>query len=82
MVNECFPSHVGMLVYDFFNAIVSAEHLEKAGYSHDRDSQQWESSETILAYEDTVEFTTVKLHECAGIISMEGSDPSIANPPA
>lgn len=75
VVNESFPSHVGMLVHRFFNAMVPAEQLEEAGYLFDRDLQHWahDATSKILGYDDCVDFTIDKLHECAGIISIEGS---------
>jgi DNA-directed RNA polymerase subunit E'/Rpb7 len=80
VVNECFPSHVGLLVHRFFNAMVPAEQLEEAGYIFDRELQQWthEGTSKILEHDDCVDFTVEKLHECAGIISMEGSRPIVS----
>jgi hypothetical protein len=80
VVNECFPSHVGLLVHRFFNAMVPAEQLEEAGYIFDRELQQWTHGGTskVLEHDNCVEFTVEKLHECAGIISMEGSNPIVS----
>lgn len=80
VVNECFPSHVGMLVHSFFNAMVSSDHLQSAGYVFDEDLHQWilEGDCQALGIGDKVEFTVQKLHECAGVISLEGSQPSVA----
>lgn len=66
-----------MLVFDFFNSMVSSNQLEATGYTFDKTLQQWENGTTILGNEDNIEFTVAKLHECEGIISMEGSEPSI-----
>ena len=80
VVNECFPSHVGMLVHSFFNAMVPADQLEEAGYIFDRDMQQWyhETTNKIVKHDDSVHFTMEKLHECGGIISLEGSKPVLS----
>uniref|UniRef100_A0A7S2UC88 RPA43 OB domain-containing protein n=1 Tax=Attheya septentrionalis TaxID=420275 RepID=A0A7S2UC88_9STRA len=78
-VNESFPSHIGMLVHAFFNAMVSSDHLRAAGYIFDRDAQHWTSSvdNTAIGIDDQVEFSLDKLHECAGVISLEGCNPSV-----
>ena len=79
VVNECFPSHVGMLVHSFFNAMVSSGHLHSAGYVFDRDLQQWmqEKGPKVLGNDDRVDFMVEKIHECEGVISIEGSHPSV-----
>lgn len=77
VVNECFPSHVGMLVHSFFNAMVSSDHLQSAGYVFKPQTQQWarESDSKVLGKKGKVDFVVQKIHECDGIISMEGSSP-------
>jgi hypothetical protein len=40
-VNECFPSHVSILVFGYINAMISADTLFKAGLRFDHDSQSW-----------------------------------------
>lgn len=79
VVNECFPSHVGMLVHSFFNAMVSSDHMHSAGYVFDGESQQWiqENGDKVLGNDDKVGFVIEKIHECDGIISMEGSHPTV-----
>lgn len=74
VVNESFPSHVGLLVYSFFNAIVSSDNLHLAGYLYDRDVDEWkhESGSKVIAANDKVEIVVEKIHECEGDISMEG----------
>jgi hypothetical protein len=75
VVNESFPSHVGLLVYSFFNAMVSSDNLRSAGYLYDRDVDEWkqESGSKVLAANDQIEIAVEKIHECEGVISMEGS---------
>lgn len=79
VVNECFPSHVGMLVHSYFNAMVSSDQMESAGYVFDTQTQQWmqESDSKVLGNGDMVDFIVEKMHECDGIISMEGSSPRV-----
>ncbi len=66
-----------MLVFSYFNAMVSAEQLRKTGYSFDSSKQQWIHDETgrVVSALDKIEFIVDKVHECGGTISLEGSDP-------
>lgn len=80
-VIECYESHVGVLVHNFFNASITSDHLQKAGFSFlddDFGATTWihKDGSTILAPDETVKFIVEKVHECAGTISMEGSHPS------
>jgi len=79
VVNESFPSHVGILAYDFFNAMVSAESLRAGGFTFDSDLNEWSRVDTgvVVQIEDSMVFTVDKIHECSGLISIEGSHPSI-----
>ena len=85
VVNESFPSHVGMLVDTLFNAMVPAEELRRLGYEYDMDSNQWsterdaKSGELLpsplpISVDDRIRFTVSKLNELNGIISLEGDD--------
>ena len=85
VVNESFPSHVGMLVDTLFNAMVPAEELRRLGYEYDMDSNQWsterdaKSGELLpsplpISVDDRIGFTVSKLNELNGIISLEGDD--------
>jgi hypothetical protein len=82
-VNEVFPSHVGLLVYELFNASVSAEALRLAGYTFDKEMNEWSQSaegdggDCIVAKGDKMSFRVEKLHESNGLISLEGSQPSV-----
>jgi hypothetical protein len=77
-VNECFPSHVGLLVYDFINAMVSAETIREEGYTFDMDLQNWskEGGSLTISSGSKVNFVVSKIHECDGIVSLEGTKPS------
>jgi exoribonuclease R len=80
VVNECFPSHIGILVYSYFNAMVSADHLRAAGYAFDPDLQIWASeggSETI-SHQDKINFEVDEVHEVEGAVSLEGIKPSLS----
>ena len=85
VVNESFPSHVGMLVDTLFNAMVPAEELRRLGYEYDMDSNQWSTerdaktgellpSPLPISVDDRIGFTVSKLNELNGIISLEGDD--------
>ena len=85
VVNESFPSHVGMLVDTLFNAMVPAEELRRLGYEYDMDSNQWSTERDVktgellpsplpISVDDRIGFTVSKLNELNGIISLEGDD--------
>jgi len=87
-VNECFPSHVGILVDTLFNAMVPADQLRNAGYDYDAETNQWSTERDAntgellpapvpVAISDGIDFTVQKMHECNGIISLEGSKPDM-----
>ena len=96
VVNESFPSHVGLLTLNYFNAMVDAEMLRECGYNYDYDSKEWKKKDKtnyddddggvedsskydddgILRVGDELFFDIEKVHECNGLISLEGSNPS------
>lgn len=75
---ESFPSHLGLLVLDYVNAMIPAEKLHKVGYSYDYDLGGWalEDGCKIFSKNAAVNFVVEKIHECAGSISLEGAQPS------
>lgn len=77
VVSESFPSHIGFLVFDLFNAMVSAESLRVCGFLFDPDLNQWSKDDSgmSIAESDIMEFTIEKLHECDGLISLQCKDP-------
>ncbi len=77
VVNEVFPSHVGLLVHELFNASISAEHLRQSGFSFDADLNEWTKDDTHnpICENDDIEVTVDKLHECNGLISLECKNP-------
>jgi len=68
-----------MLVHSFFNAMVSSDHMQAAGYVFDDETQQWQhqNGNKVLGNQDEVNFVIDKLHECDGMISLEGSHPTV-----
>jgi len=79
IVNESFPSHVGILVYNLFNAMVNADSLRESGFSFDIELNEWSKNETdaVIQIDDMMVFTVETIHQCSGLISMECSTPSI-----
>jgi hypothetical protein len=71
---------VGLLVLDFFNAMIPAEALTKGGFAYDEDLQEWskEDGSSVFAKDVKVDFTVARIHEAVGTVSMEGSHPMIS----
>jgi hypothetical protein len=90
-VNESFPSHVGLIVHEVFNAMISAESLRQNGFVFDDDSNEWRKNtsgddngnngERVVTIDDGMQFTVDKLHECHGLISLECKDPTFLAAP-
>jgi len=76
VVNECFPSHVGILVFGYINAMVSAETIREAGYQFDPDLQTWTKGSDYVKSGVKINFVVTKIHECDGTISLEGDKPA------
>ena len=78
MVTESFPSHLGLLVLNYVNAMIPAEALHNAGYVFDHDKYIWVQEEESRIFEerDIIDFVVDKIHEVAGTISLEGSKPA------
>mmetsp|Transcript_32076 Transcript_32076/g.75415 ORF Transcript_32076/g.75415 Transcript_32076/m.75415 type:complete len:271 (-) Transcript_32076:32-844(-) len=76
VVNECFPSHVGMLVFGYINAMVSAETIRQAGYTFDVELQTWTKGGDSIASGARINFVVTKIHECDGTLSLEGDKPA------
>jgi hypothetical protein len=88
VVNESFPSHVGMLVDTLFNAMVPADELRIIGYEYGLETNEWSTqrdmttgelleSPVVIGSEDRIGFTVTRINEANGIISMDGGDPTI-----
>mmetsp|Transcript_7679 Transcript_7679/g.8762 ORF Transcript_7679/g.8762 Transcript_7679/m.8762 type:complete len:225 (+) Transcript_7679:62-736(+) len=83
-VTQCYESHIGLLVHNFFNASITSDYLHEAGfYFVDGKGDgviTWvhkDDKNIVIAPEVNMNFILEKVHECAGIISMEGSQPSL-----
>ena len=85
-ISESFPSHVGLLIHDFFNGMVSADNLVRAGFRFDAEQYTWlnvnvnatDDGDNNLALE-YLAFEVSKVHECAGVISLEGENPKVVH---
>lgn len=82
-VTESFPSHLGLLVLSYVNAMIPAERLHDAGFVFDSEINEWvhespkdDDQKVVVAKDSNVEFIVDKIHEVAGTISMEGSKPT------
>ncbi|CAM9695340.1 unnamed protein product [Scytosiphon promiscuus] len=77
-VNKVTSTHLGMLVCGIFNASVASESMGE-GFSFDMTAREWkrggsggEGGEVIAVGRDT-QFIVTRMHEAAGLISIEGS---------
>jgi hypothetical protein len=79
VVNEAFPSHIGFLVHDLFNAMVSADSLRKVGFAFDPETSDWKNTKSLatVVNGDKMKFNISKLHECNGLISLECENPDL-----
>ena len=67
--------------------MVSADNLREKGYFFDRDLNEWNMGRSAgsddnggaIAIGESLEFSVEKLHECNGIISLEGADPKLVD---
>ncbi|GKZ01102.1 hypothetical protein MPSEU_001061800 [Mayamaea pseudoterrestris] len=78
VVRESFHSHLSLVVYNYFNASVSADALREQGFTFDLEDEQWKTDDDeslALSVDDRIRFKVLKVHESAGIISIEGEHP-------
>ena len=84
VTGSSFHSHVSLIVHQYFNASISAEHLREAGFEFDEVQLQWyrddEGQQNPLSSNDRIEFVCETLFESGGIISIEGTKPSLLQP--
>eukprot|EP00752_Nemacystus_decipiens_P016184 g14473.t1 len=78
-VNKVTSTHVGLLVCGIFNASVASESLGE-GFRFDLTNRQWRrvgldagGESGVIAVGDDLKFIVTRMHEAAGLISMEGS---------
>ena len=78
MISETFPSHVGVLVHDLFNATISADHLRESGFTFDVDLNEWVREDTMapIVVGDALKFYVDKIHEYYGVLSLECTKPT------
>ena len=71
---------MGILVLNYFNAMVTADQLRGAGYTFDPDLQNWvsESGVQTISVDSKITFKVDKIHECEGTVSLEGINPSLS----
>jgi len=80
VVTESFHSHLSLIVHGYFNASIPASCLRSNRFNFDETSEQWcveSSSESMTVGETKIEFQVARIYESAGIISLEGSQPSL-----
>ena len=69
---------MSLLVFNYFNAMISGDELRAAGYSFDEELHNWTSSKESIAPKDKVKFNVEKIHELEGTVSMEGKNPALS----
>jgi RPA43 OB domain in RNA Pol I len=74
-----FHSHLSLVVHQYFNASVSADHLREAGFEFDDVELQWywQAAANMLSKDAHIDFVCQKMYESGGIISIEGSNPAL-----
>lgn len=76
-VTEVFPSHVSMVVHQYFNASVSSEKLRDVGFEYDCEEWANEESGQAIFKDCNLTFNVDAIHESGGIISIEGIYPQL-----
>ena len=68
-VTGSFHSHISLVVFNYFNASISAEHLRKSGFEYDTTKEVWYDAESEYVVEKAsyVNFSIEKVHE-AGML--------------
>ncbi len=67
---------MGILVFGYINAMVSAKTIREAGYQFDVDLQTWTKGGDSITSGVKINFVVTKIHECDGAISLEGDKPA------
>jgi hypothetical protein len=79
IVNESFSSHLGILVFSFFNASVTADQLHRSGYSYNLHTRKWihqsGDESTTFGIDSLISFKVERIHEVCGEISIDGKQP-------
>lgn len=75
-VTKSYASHIALNVFHYFHASVTAEELEKAGFSYDAAAEQWMRDDKSLEEGAMVSFVVSKVFAVDGILSLSAVDPS------
>ena len=70
----------GILVHNYFNGMISSNHLRACGYTFDPDLRNWTvagGKSNAISNDDMICFEVEKIHECEGALSLEGINPSL-----
>lgn len=87
-VSASFHSHLSLLVFGYFNASISAQEMQQAGFSFDETEMQWYRKESddaettkleFLRPDSELEFVCNRVFESAGIISIDGIKPRLSH---
>lgn len=81
VVRKSFHSHLSLVVLNYFNASISSSELQARGYHFDSENEVWLGDKaSSVSIDDKIDFIVQKVHESAGIISIEGGFPlSLSN---
>jgi DNA-directed RNA polymerase subunit E'/Rpb7 len=79
VTSRSFHSHLSLVVHHYFNACIPAEHLRSSGLEFDEIQEQWYRIDTsqVISPGVQVEFVVDKVHESGGIVSVDGSKPTL-----
>lgn len=79
VTESSFHSHLSLVVHQYFNACVLAEQMRDAGFEFDDVLLQWYWQDTAnaLSKGDCIDFVCQKMYESGGMISIEGTKPTI-----
>ena len=70
MIVESFDSHVSMIVHQYFNASITAQHLRDSGFKYDTSGCRWvhaEDDNKTLSTNTLVRFTIERVHESGAL---------------
>lgn len=64
-VTESFHSHISLVVFNYFNASISAAHLRAAGFEYDVEKDLWfeKESEYVVEKASYIQFAIENVHE-------------------
>ena len=64
-VTESFHSHISLVVFNYFNASISASHLRAAGFEYNLEKDLWyeQASEYVIEKASHIKFAIENVHE-------------------